>query len=83
MINYLRLRASRWNTINAVTAFGGGCCCLWTQSCKTIIQKYFDDRLCSSISERPKQHIDAVNEIGPFIAQSHMIFPMRMEEFIP
>ncbi len=60
------------------------------QSCKTvIIQKYFDDRLCSGISEQPKQHIDAVNEIDPLlvklsrlIAQSHMTFSMRMEEFI-
>ncbi len=32
---------------NAVTAFGGGCCCLGTQSCQTIIQKYLDDRLSS------------------------------------
>ncbi len=57
------------------------------QSGKTvIIQKYFDDR---PINEWPKQHIDAVNEIGPLlvklsrlIAQSHMTFSMRMEEFI-
>ncbi len=83
MKNYLRLRASRRNTINAVIAFWGECCCLGTQSCKTIIQKYFDDRLCSdNIS-------DAVNEISPLlvklfrlIAQSHMTFLMRLEEFI-
>ncbi len=36
MLNDLRLRASRRNTINAVIAFGGGCWCLGTQSCKTI-----------------------------------------------
>ncbi len=34
-----------------------------------IIQKYFDDRLCSGFSERPKQHIDAVNEIGPLLVK--------------
>ncbi len=33
-------------TINAVIAFGGECCCLGMQLCKTIIQKLFDDRLC-------------------------------------
>ncbi len=65
-INDLRLRESRRDTINAVTAFGGGCCCLGTQSCKTIIQKYFDDRLSSGFSE---QLIDAVNEIGPLVSQ--------------
>ncbi len=57
------------NTINAVTAFGGGCCCLGTQSRKTIIQKYFDDRLSSGFSERPEQLIDAVNEISPLVSQ--------------
>ncbi len=67
-INDLRLRESRRDTINAVTAFGGGCCCLGTQSCKTIIQKYFDDRLSSGFSE---QLIDAVNEIGLLV--SHVI----------
>ncbi len=51
MKNELRLRASKRNTINAVIAFGGERCCLGTQS---IIQKCFDDRLCSGISERPK-----------------------------
>ncbi len=63
--------------------------CLRTQSCKTIIQKYFDERLSSGFSERPEQLIDAVNEIGPLvsklsrlIAQSHMTFLMRKEEFI-
>ncbi len=49
-LNDLHLRASRRNTINAVTAFRAGCCCLITQSCKTIIQKYFDDRLSSGFS---------------------------------
>ncbi len=44
-------------------------CCLGTQSCKTIIQKYFDDRLCPGFSEWPKQHIDAVNEISPLVSQ--------------
>ncbi len=39
-----------------------------TQSCKTIIQKYFDVRLSSGFSE---QLIDAVNEIGPLV--SHVI----------
>ncbi len=43
--------------------------CLGTQSCKTIIQKYFDDRLCSGISEQPEQLLDAVNEIGPLVSQ--------------
>ncbi len=42
--------------------------CLGTQSCKTIIQIYFDDRLCSGISERPEQLLDAVNEIGPLVS---------------
>ncbi len=43
--------------------------CLRTQSCKTIIQKYFDDRLSSGFSERPEQLIDAVNEICPLVSQ--------------
>ncbi len=48
LAGYLLLRESRRNTINAVTAFGGECCCLRTQACKTIIQKYFDDRLAQA-----------------------------------
>ncbi len=43
-------------------------CCLGTQSCKTIIQKYFD-RFSSGFSERPEQLIDAVNEISPLVSQ--------------
>ncbi len=43
--------------------------CLGTQSCKTIIQKYFDDRLSSGFSELTQQHIDAVNEISPLVSQ--------------
>ncbi len=81
MINYLRLRASRWNT-NGVIAFGGGCCCLGTQSCNTIIQKYFDDRPCSGISEQPKQHFKCcatrsvrwLVKLSRPIVQSHITF---------
>ncbi len=47
-MNDLHLRASRRDTINAA-AFGAGCCCLGTHSCK----KYFDDRLSSGFSEWP------------------------------
>ncbi len=60
---------------------------VWERS--RVRQKYFDDRLCSGISEWPKQHMDAVNEIGPLlvklsrlIAQSRMTFSMCMVEFI-
>ncbi len=49
-INYLHLRASRRNTINAVLRSEVDAGCLGTQSCKTIIQKYFDDRLSSGFS---------------------------------
>ncbi len=34
------------------------------QSCKTIIQKYFDDRLCSGFSEGSKQHIASCSSTG-------------------
>ncbi len=68
-IHYLHLRASRWNTITAFIAFGGGCCCLGTQSCKTFIQTYFDDRLCSGISEWLKTFQMLCNEIGPLVSQ--------------
>ncbi len=37
MINCLRFKANGRNTINAVIAFGGRCCCLGTQSCKNFI----------------------------------------------
>ncbi len=57
---------------------------------EAIIQKYFDERLCSGISEWPLQHFRCcgmrsvhwlVRFCGP-IAQSHMTFLMRLEEFI-
>ncbi len=51
MINYLRLKVSRRNMLLDVDV-----CCLGTQPCKTIIQKYFDDSLYSGITERPNQH---------------------------
>ncbi len=61
---------------------------LGTQSCKAIIQECFDDSISSGFSEWPKQLIDAVNEVrllfklSRLVAQSHITFSMRMEEFI-
>ncbi len=72
-MNYLRLRASRRNAINAVIAFGGS---LGTQSFKTIKPKYNDDRLCSGISEQPNNISEAVQWFKLFrpIVQSHRTF---------
>ncbi len=54
---------------------------VWEQLCKTIIQKYFD-RLCSGISEWPKQHFRCCERvILSHSAKSHYFF-MRLEEFI-
>ncbi len=78
MKNYLSFRASRPNIINAVIAFGGVCCCLGTQSCKTIIQRYFfDDRLFSGISERPKQHFRCC---GTFILHLHLVILQTLQK---
>ncbi len=42
---------------------------VWKRShTRVIIQKYFD-RLSSGISEGPKQHIDAVNEMVLLVSQ--------------
>ncbi len=88
MKNDLSLRASR-HVINAVNAFGGEFCCLGTQSCKTIIQTYFDDRFAQAFQNYHNNISDAVNEISPLlvklsrlIAQSHITFLMRLEEVI-
>ncbi len=85
-INDLCLRESRRDTINAVTAFGGGCCCLGTQSCKTIIQKYFDDRLFTmTITTYSCERDDLIIRLVKLYlleAQSHMTLLMRMKEFI-
>ncbi len=50
--------------MNAVIAFGGGCSCLGTQSCKTIIQKYFNEAF-----QNDHNNIDAENEISPLVSQ--------------
>ncbi len=55
--------------------------CLRTQSCKTIIQKYFDERLCSGFSERPEQLIDAVNEICPLVSQVILSHSAKSRDF--
>ncbi len=61
---------------------------LGTHLCKAIIQECFDDSISSGFSEWPKQLIDAVNEVrwlvklSRLVAQIHITFLMRMEEFI-
>ncbi len=75
---------SRRNTINAVNAFGGGCCFLGIKLCKTIIQKYFDDRLFRLFRTTITTHKCCERDrsaVSPLIAQSHMTFSMRMQEF--
>ncbi len=58
-INDLHLRESRRDTINAVTAFGGGCCCLGT--CR--VRQLYRNTLMTDFSQRPEQLIDAENEM--------------------
>ncbi len=54
---------------------------VWEHSKTAILQKYFDDRLFSGISERPKQHIDAVNEIGPLVSQVILSHSAKSHDF--
>ncbi len=92
MKNYLRLRASRRNTINDVIAFGGECCCLGTQSCKTIKQKYLMTDFAqafqndhNNISDTVERDQSAASQVIPsHSAKSHDFFwyTFFFEEFI-
>ncbi len=53
-------------------------CCLGKQSCNTIIQQYFDNRLYSGFSELLLKHMDAMNEISPPVSQ---VIPTHNAEF--
>ncbi len=67
--------------------WGMDVCCLGMQSC---IQTYFDDRICSGISEWPKQHfkwcearsVRWLVKISRPIVQSHITFLMRKVKFM-
>ncbi len=76
-INCLHLRPSKRDTINAVITFGGGCCCLGTQSCKTIIQKYFTQAFLhyhNNIWMLWTRSDRCLVKLSRLIAQSHMTF---------
>ncbi len=57
-------------------------CCLGTQRYKTIIQKFFDDRLCSGISERPKTFQMLCYEIDQLVSQVIQSHRAKSRDFL-